>query len=285
MRPTSTIRLKPGKEKPVLNHHPWVFSGAVAGKRGDPADGDIVDVVDGRGRLLARGYYNRQSQIVVRLLNWDHATEVDAAFFCQRIQQAAARRASILAAPDTNACRLVHAESDLLTGLVVDRYANYLVTQFLTAGMERWKAEIVSCLAGLSGVHGIYDRSDVDVREKEGLASSVGTLYGETPPDVVEIREHDRRPAFTSTNGRSMPPWPNTVWANACLMRFATRGRLRCTRRVPVQLKCSGSTVRRRPSRPPSATPGAMACRPRLPWPTSLTGSTTRLARPRRSGM
>lgn len=193
MKPTGTIKLKPGKEKPFLNHHPWVFSGAVASKRGDPADGDIVDVLDERGRFLARGYYNRQSQIVVRLLTWDPATEVDAALFCRRIQQAAARRADILAAHDTNACRLVHAESDLLPGLIVDRYADYLVTQFLTAGMERWKPDIVRCLAGLPGVRGIYDRSDVDVREKEGLAPTAGTLYGEMPPDIVEIREHSYR--------------------------------------------------------------------------------------------
>ncbi len=193
MKPAGTIKLKAGREKPVLNRHPWVFSGAIASKRGDPANGDIMDVVDDRGRFLARGYYNRQSQIVVRLLTWDPATEVDAAFFCQRIQQAVVRRADILATSDTNACRLVHAESDLLPGLIVDRYAGYLVTQFLTAGMERWKPDIVRCLAKLSDVWGIYDRSDVDVREKEGLAPSVGTLYGETPPDAVEIREHGFR--------------------------------------------------------------------------------------------
>jgi 23S rRNA (cytosine1962-C5)-methyltransferase len=191
MKPTGAIRLQAGKEKPVRNRHPWIFSGAIARVEGRPADGDIVDVLDQRGGFLARGYYNQRSQIRVRLLTWQAAQEIGPDFLRELMARAISARRALAA--ETTACRLVHAESDLLPGLIVDRYADYLVAQSLTLGIERWKREIVESLAALVPCAGIYERSDVDVREKEGLSPMVGLLHGQEPPDVVEIQENGRR--------------------------------------------------------------------------------------------
>jgi len=193
MRPTGAVRLVKGREKPVKNRHPWLFSGAISGIEGQPGDGDIVDVMDQQGQFLARGYYNSHSQIAVRLLTWNPDEEINADFFQEAIAHSVARRQALAADARTDAYRLVHAESDLLPGLIVDRYNGYLVTQFLTLGIDRWKREIVACLADMLLSEGIYERSDVDVREKEGLPPVVGALWGGTPPDRVEIRENGHR--------------------------------------------------------------------------------------------
>ncbi|MBC7225447.1 MAG: class I SAM-dependent rRNA methyltransferase, partial [Anaerolineae bacterium] len=185
---TGTVVLKAGREKPVLRRHPWVFSGAVARIEGRPDDGDVVDVVAEDGTFLARGYLNRRSQIVVRLLTWSPAQQVDEAFWRARLEAAVARRAPLLA-EEQGACRLVHAESDGLPGLVVDRYGAYLVIQFLTLGVERRRDLLVGALADLLQPQGIYERDDEAVREKEGLPLQTGVLWGEEPPDLVEIQE------------------------------------------------------------------------------------------------
>lgn len=185
---TGKVVLKVGREKPVLRRHPWVFSGAVARIEGHPADGDVVDVVTEDGTFLARGYLNRRSQIVVRLVTWSPSQKVDEAFWRARLEAATARRAPLLA-EEHGACRLVHAESDGLPGLVVDRYGAYLVVQFLTLGVERRRDLLVEALADLLQPQGIYERDDEAVREKEGLPLQTGVLWGEEPPDLVEIRE------------------------------------------------------------------------------------------------
>jgi 23S rRNA (cytosine1962-C5)-methyltransferase len=188
-----TVVLKPGKEKPVRNHHPWIFSGAVARIQGEPADGDVVDVVGARGEFLARGYLNRRSQIVVRCLTWSQDESVDISFWKRRLEQAISRRRDLLQADVTNSCRLVHAESDLLPGLVVDTYAGYVVIQALTLGIEQRKSELVQMLVELLQPQGVYERSDVDVREKEGLKLQTGLLWGREPPCPLEIHEHGHR--------------------------------------------------------------------------------------------
>nr|MBC7244066.1 class I SAM-dependent methyltransferase [Chloroflexota bacterium] len=186
----ATIFLREGRERAVLNHHPWIFSGAIAYIEGNPKDGDVVAVADSKGHFLARGYLNQHSQITVRLLSWLEDEAIDRAFWERRIQQAVKRRPALLNSPVTNACRLIHAESDLLPGLIVDRYADFLVIQSLTLGIEQRKAEIVSILAELLQPEGIYERSDVDVREKEHLSPSVGLLWGREPPPLLEIQEN-----------------------------------------------------------------------------------------------
>ena len=195
----SQVILKPGRDKPVRQHHPWIFSGAVARVKGDAADGDGVDVVSSDGAWLARGTINRKSQIVVRLFTWLPDEAIDREFFARRLARAYEARMGILADPGTSACRLVNAESDGLPGLIVDRYDGWLVTQFLALGVDRWKEEIVKQIGPTVGpvverrifsVHGVYDRSDVEVRAKEGLPQATGVLVGDEPPDLVEIREN-----------------------------------------------------------------------------------------------
>lgn len=185
------VKLKRGREKPVRNLHPWIFSGAIQAVSGSPQGGDVVDVLDNEGQFLARGYYNDRSQIVVRLLTWDVAQAIDDAFWHERLGSAIAWREHL--GFEGNAYRLVHAESDGVPGLVVDRYGDYLVTQFLTLGVERRQTEILQALVDLVPCVGIYDRSDVDVRVKEGLELYAGLLWGEEPPERLELLENGYR--------------------------------------------------------------------------------------------
>ncbi len=186
------IHLKRGKEKPVIQHHPWIFSGAIA-RIDDAADGDTIDVFDAADHWLARGYYNSKSQIAVRIWTWDQETVIDRAFLRARLEQSLARREAMIEQARTNAYRVVNAESDLMPGLVVDRYADFVVVQLLTLGIEKWKRELTELVEELLRPRGIYERSDVDVREKEGLAATTGALAGVEPPEVVETRENGYR--------------------------------------------------------------------------------------------
>ena len=193
----ATIFLRQGRGKPVRNRHPWIFSGSVARIDGGVEGGDLVRVVDSRGQYLATGYINRRSQIVVRLLTWDPDEPIDVGFWRQRLERAIAGRVRLAAGGDkaeqTNAYRLVHAEADGLPGLIVDRYAGWLVVQSLTLGMARRQEEIVGLLADLLEPRGIYARNDAAVRQKEGLPLETGLLWGTEPPDLVEITEHGYR--------------------------------------------------------------------------------------------
>jgi 23S rRNA (cytosine1962-C5)-methyltransferase len=189
----ATVVLKPGREKPVRNHHPWVFSGAVRRIEGQAQDGDLVRVADDRGQYLATGYLNRRSQIIVRLLTWDAEEPMDAGFWRHRLERAVAGRERLASDPVTNAYRLVHAEADGLPGLIVDRYSDWLVMQCLTLGMAQRREEIVLLLANLFEPAGIYARDDADVRRKEGLPRETHLLWGAEPPDQVDIVEHGHR--------------------------------------------------------------------------------------------
>jgi 23S rRNA (cytosine1962-C5)-methyltransferase len=174
----------------VLRRHPWVFSGAVAHVSGAPADGDTVEIRAANEDFLAWGAYSGRSQIRARLWSWEQGTTIDASFFRRRISEALEARRVMGLEADTDALRLVHAESDGLPGLVVDRYGDTLVVQFLSWGAERWRETIVELLAELSGMARIYERSDVSVRALEGLPQRKGLLGGEPLPKRVRIREH-----------------------------------------------------------------------------------------------
>ncbi len=193
----ATITLKPTREKSLLRRHPWVFSGAIAGVQGDPQSGDTVLVQDASQQALGWGAYSPKSQIAVRMWTFDPNEHVDVPFLAARVERAVEARAPLTARPDLNAYRLVYAESDGLPGLVVDRYAEFLVCQFLTAGAEKWKPEFVGILSQLSingqRPRGIYDRSDVDVRAKEGLELATGLLAGEAPPEMLVVDEYGCR--------------------------------------------------------------------------------------------
>jgi 23S rRNA (cytosine1962-C5)-methyltransferase len=188
----TTVILKSGREFTALRRHPWIFSGAVERLEGpEPASGETVSVQAADGEALGLGAWSPASQIRIRLWTFGAGGAVDAAFFAQRLAvAAAARRALPPPRRDTDALRLVNAESDGLPGLVVDRYGEFLVCQFAAAGVERWKAEIVAALQQLQPCAGIYERSDLDAREREGLPPATGVLAGAEPPACLEIREH-----------------------------------------------------------------------------------------------
>lgn len=203
------IVLRKKRAASLERRHPWVFSGAVERVEGASADslepGATVDVVAADGRWLARGAYSPQSQIAVRVWTFDEEEAVDAAFFRRRLEAAVEIRREFFGdplsgEPETNdedqdeeplrtAYRLVHGESDGLPGLLVDRYADVLVVQVLAVGAERWREVIVDALAEIVPAVTIYERSDVEVREKEGLELRSGTLRGPEPPARVEIDE------------------------------------------------------------------------------------------------
>ena len=184
------IRLKAGREKSVLNRHPWVYSGAIADTEGGPQPGDIIDIRAHAGEWLGRGYYNPQSQIVVRILTWDPSQAIDSDFWRHRLQAALARRRALLQDPTTTAFRLVHAESDGLPGLIVDCYGDWLVIQSLTLGIERHKALLVETLVELLQPEGIFERSDVHVRSLEGLSEVEGCLHGELSDGPIVVLEN-----------------------------------------------------------------------------------------------
>lgn len=190
---TGTLQLKPKREKPVQNRHPWIFSGAIRHVEGNPAPGDLVNIVAHDNQWLAVGYYNPHSQIRARLLSWESGATIDEQWWRDRLLQAVARRRALDLEPQTTAYRLVHAEADQLPGLVVDRYDDYLVLQALTMGIDRRKRMLSTLLAELLNPAGIVERSDVDVRAKEGLRAESGQLSGKAPPEEVVIQEHGHR--------------------------------------------------------------------------------------------
>ena len=186
----ASIILKSGREKSLLRRHPWVFSGAVGQVNGDPASGATVDVRAADGAFLARAAYSPSSQIRARVWSFDPEETVDADFFRRRILAALARRTTLGLSAASDAFRLVHAESDGIPGLVVDRYGDVLVVQILTAGCEFWRETLADLLLELTGATAIYERSDADVRELEGLLPRVGLLRGVLPAARLTINEY-----------------------------------------------------------------------------------------------
>lgn len=188
---TAQLILKSKREKSVLNRHPWLFSGAIAKVDGSPQPGDLVQVLDANGRFLATGYFNPHSQIRVRLLSWDAEDLIDDHFWHGRLQRANHHRQLLKLEPATTAYRLVNAEADGLPGLIVDKYGDYLVMQSLTMGIEQRKSEILAALNQIWQPKGIVERSDADVRQKEGLQRISRLASGEAPPEPLIIQENN----------------------------------------------------------------------------------------------
>ena len=165
----------------VASGHPWIFSSDVT-ERGDAAPGSVVQVLDHKRRSLGIAHYSSSSQICLRLLG-PRVETVDAPFFERRLAAALEYRRSVVC--DSDAYRLVHAEADLLPGLMVDRYGDYLAVQTLDQGMDAAKEWIVAGLVNLVAPKGIVLRNDASVRLKEQLPLETSLAYGEVPPDVV----------------------------------------------------------------------------------------------------
>ncbi len=183
------VRLKTAGERSVERHHPWLFTGALDKIEGKPKSGETVGVFNTKGELLGFGAYSPQSQIAVRM--WHHSPDrgVDHAFFMERFRAAITMRSKVLPPDAQSACRLIYGESDGFPGLIVDRYGDYLVMQCLSAGAEFWKRAWAEMLQSLLEVRGVFERSESDVRKKEGLEQVTGVLKGEAPPNPLTIEE------------------------------------------------------------------------------------------------
>ncbi|MDO8990464.1 MAG: class I SAM-dependent rRNA methyltransferase [Sideroxyarcus sp.] len=186
------IVLKAERDKSLLRRHPWVFSGAVECIDGKPASGDTVAIRDADGKFLAWAAYNAASQITARVWSWIEADVVDKAFFRNRIANALAARRTLGLESNGNGMRLIHGESDGLPGLIVDQYGNVLVMQLGSAGPEHWRETIAEILQELCSPVCIYERSDSDGRELEGLPARNGIVRG-TLPEKVEVAENGIR--------------------------------------------------------------------------------------------
>ncbi|MCG3183574.1 MAG: Ribosomal RNA large subunit methyltransferase I [Planctomycetes bacterium] len=187
------VVLKRGRERSLLLRHPWVFAGSIAAVTGEPSPGEAVELVSFRGDWLARGAWSPHSQIRVRAWTFDPDEAIDEAFFERRLHAALELRRRLgLLKPDT-AFRLCNAENDGLPGLVIDHYAGWHVGQFLGAGAEHWKEAIVNAAMKLLPAQGFHERSDVEVRRKEGLELTTGTLRGEAPHELVEFDDSGLR--------------------------------------------------------------------------------------------
>lgn len=187
MSRTARLVLKKDRERPVLHHHPWLFSGAIMDQDGDPEPGATVEITNSRGEFLAWGAYSPTSQIRARIWSWNPNQRINSDFFQDRLERSISFRNQI--GYDHSMRRLVHAESDGLPGLIVDQYGEVLVIQVLSAGIEFWKDEIVTQLADLVNPTGIYERSDVEVRTLEGLNQRTGILFGSIPGDLLSMED------------------------------------------------------------------------------------------------
>ncbi|VWX58221.1 Ribosomal RNA large subunit methyltransferase I [Burkholderiales bacterium 8X] len=195
-----TLRLRAGKERSLLRRHPWIFESAIA--KGGADAGETVRVESAEGRFLAWAAYSPHSKIRARAWSFDEAERIDAGFMAARVRASVAARAWF--AIESDGQRLVHGEADGLPGLIVDRYGDTLVAQFLSAGAERWKAPLVAALLEATGATRFYERSDASGREREGLQPTTGWLAGEgigQGSTELQIREHDWRLSLDIASG------------------------------------------------------------------------------------
>ncbi|HXK49362.1 MAG TPA: class I SAM-dependent rRNA methyltransferase [Clostridiales bacterium] len=184
----SVILLK-GKEKQPLNRHSYIFSGAVEKIDKDISPGEVVRVISHDGKFIAYGHFNPTSGIIIRLLEWNEAVKVDKGWYRNKISSAIGLRKKLSASKDTDAFRMIFSEGDFLPGLIVDKFADVLVLQSHTSGMDRDKEIIAGVLRELlPDVKCIYEKSDGDGRKLEGLKDSSGVIFG-TLPDELKVRE------------------------------------------------------------------------------------------------
>ncbi|WP_134091470.1 class I SAM-dependent rRNA methyltransferase [Olivibacter sp. XZL3] len=183
------IILKKGKDKAAWQLHPWVFSGAIATTGGKPTNGDVVRVYNDDREFIAYGYYNGESRVAIRLLEWNPAKQIDEDWWRARIRKAVGARASLFT-NQTNTARLIFSEADFLPGLIADRFGDFISLQILTAGIERVKAIVIDELRQLLQPKGIYQREDGAARAHDGLMAEGGVLFGEHPPEFVDVIEN-----------------------------------------------------------------------------------------------
>ncbi|TBL70404.1 class I SAM-dependent rRNA methyltransferase [Paenibacillus thalictri] len=186
----ATVILNRKRNKRVEQGHPWIFKNEIDRIEGEAAAGELVAVHNAQGQYLATGFINTASQITVRVVSYKPLEELTHEYFAERFRRCAELRSRFI--KESDSYRLVYGEADFLPGLIVDKFADVLVVQILSLGMDRVRDHIVSALAEVIAPAGIYERSDVPVRELEGLEQKTGLLYGECPR-LVEIKENGLR--------------------------------------------------------------------------------------------
>jgi 23S rRNA (cytosine1962-C5)-methyltransferase len=196
------VILKPRKARPFYSRHPWVLDSAIARIDGSVADGDIVDLVAENGKFVARGVFNGKSRIRVRLYSWNVAEPLDKGFFSRRIEAAIDLRTQLGYDNRAGACRLVFSEGDLLSGLIVDRYADWLAVQFTAQALALRMADVVAELAKRLRPRGIVLRTEKGVARAEGIELRDQVLWGEAPTGPVFIEENSIRYGVDLSEGQ-----------------------------------------------------------------------------------
>jgi len=198
---SARIYLKVTREKSLLRKHPWVFSKAINKIKGNPQLGDTVDIFDSKDKWIARGAYSPESQIRIRVWTFDQQEEIDRDFFRRKLVNAQNRREWFIEQGKLTGYRLIAGESDGLPGITIDKYDNFVVCQLLSAGADFHRYTLVECLKELyPGCH-IYERSDVDVRKKEGLEPVTGWLTDPQESTICTIEEHGIKIQVDIANG------------------------------------------------------------------------------------
>jgi 23S rRNA (cytosine1962-C5)-methyltransferase len=192
----NAIRLRPGKERSLLRQHPWIFESAIGRGAADP--GETVRVESSEGQFLAWAAFSPSSKIRARVWSFDEQQRIDASFFIATC--ASAIRARDRFGIQSNGVRLIHGESDGLPGLIVDRYADTLVAQFTSSGVERWKDVIADALLAATGLTKLYERSDASSRALEGLPEATGWLRGDGEVELL-LQEHSWQLAVNIAEG------------------------------------------------------------------------------------
>jgi 23S rRNA (cytosine1962-C5)-methyltransferase len=196
-----SLNLKKGRDRSIQQRHPWIFSGAVDKIKDVKQNGELVEIRSFGGEVIAIASFSEFSQIVARVWTFDAGQTVDKDFIKKQIHTAISIRSSLNQEISSNAYRIVNAEADHIPGLIVDKYDQFLVCQFLSAGAEFWREAIIEILVEEFNPAGIYERSDTDSRTKEGLEKKSGVIYGEDPPSDLVITEDGVKYSVDITSG------------------------------------------------------------------------------------
>jgi 23S rRNA (cytosine1962-C5)-methyltransferase len=187
------VVLHPKRARPFFGRHPWVFAGAVASVEGEPADGAEVDLVTHAGQFVARGLYNGRSKIRVRLYSWREDVPLDRAFFREKLASAIRLREALGLMQPGGACRIAFSEGDGLSGVVIDRYADWLAMQFTALALAQHRDLLADVLEELLKPAGIYLRTERGIGQLEGLELHDGPFRGGAPPSPLTIEENGLR--------------------------------------------------------------------------------------------
>jgi 23S rRNA (cytosine1962-C5)-methyltransferase len=187
------VWLKPRKVRPFFGRHPWVLDSAIARVEGQVVDGDVVDLISDKGRFVARGLFNSKSRIRVRLYSWNAAEPLDDAFWRRRLEVAVALRRDLGYDDASGAARLVFSEADGLSGLIVDRYGEYLAVQATALAMAERLASLTPMLVELLHPRGIVLRNERGLAQVEGIHLAEGLHWGQMPDGPVFTEEHGLR--------------------------------------------------------------------------------------------